>query len=78
MIEPEIEPGTSCLVVINAGHYITRLINQLTERIILAFICFSRIFLLGILIFKGLTARRRYKSFGVKGLICTLQITVVT
>jgi hypothetical protein len=25
-------------------------------------------FLLGILIFKGLTARRLYKSFGVKGL----------
>jgi hypothetical protein len=25
------------------------------------------IFLLGILIFKGLTARRLYKSFGVKG-----------
>jgi hypothetical protein len=31
--------------------------------------CFSRIFLLGILIFKGLTARRLYKSFGVKGLM---------
>jgi hypothetical protein len=32
---------------------------------------FSRIhvFLLGILIFEGLTARRLYKSFGVKGLI---------
>jgi hypothetical protein len=29
---------------------------------------FSHIFLLGILIFKGLTARRLYKSFGVKGL----------
>jgi hypothetical protein len=29
---------------------------------------FSRIFLLGILIFKWLTARRLYKSFGVKGL----------
>jgi hypothetical protein len=34
----------------------------------LAFVGFSRIFLLGILIFKGLTARRFYKS-GVKGLI---------
>jgi hypothetical protein len=31
--------------------------------------CFSRIFLLGILIFEGLTAGRLYKSFGVKGLI---------
>jgi hypothetical protein len=31
-----------------------------------AFVGFSRIFLLGILIFKGLTARRPYKSFGVK------------
>jgi hypothetical protein len=30
---------------------------------------FSRIFLLGILVFKGLTARRVYKSFGVKGLM---------
>jgi hypothetical protein len=29
---------------------------------------FSRIFLLRILIFKGLTARRLYKSFGVKRL----------
>jgi hypothetical protein len=29
---------------------------------------FSRMFLPGILIFKGLTARRIYKSFGVKGL----------
>jgi hypothetical protein len=28
---------------------------------------FSRIFLLGILIFKGLTAQGLYKSFGVKG-----------
>jgi hypothetical protein len=33
------------------------------------FVGFSRIFLLGISIFKGLTARRLYKSFGVKGLI---------
>jgi hypothetical protein len=29
---------------------------------------FSRIMLLGILIFKALIARRLYKSFGVKGL----------
>jgi hypothetical protein len=36
------------------------------------FVGFSRIFLLGILIFKGLTARRLYKSFGVKGLNITL------
>jgi hypothetical protein len=36
------------------------------------FVGFSRIFLLGILIFKGLTARRLYKSFGVKGLIIPL------
>jgi hypothetical protein len=32
------------------------------------FVGFSRIILLGILIFKGLNARRLYKSFGVKGL----------
>jgi hypothetical protein len=31
------------------------------------FVGFSRILLLGILIFKGLTARRLCKSFGVKG-----------
>jgi hypothetical protein len=36
--------------------------------IIVEFVGFPRIFLLGILIFKGLTARRLYKSFGVKGL----------
>jgi hypothetical protein len=32
---------------------------------------FSRIFLPRILIFKGPTARRLYKLFGVKGLIAT-------
>jgi hypothetical protein len=32
------------------------------------FVGISRIFLLGILIFKGFTARRLCKSFGVKGL----------
>jgi hypothetical protein len=32
------------------------------------FVGFSHIFLLWILIFKGLTVRRLYKSFGVKGL----------
>jgi hypothetical protein len=31
------------------------------------FVGFLRLFLLGILIFKGLIARRLYKSFGVKG-----------
>jgi hypothetical protein len=33
------------------------------------FVGFSRIFLLGILIFKGLATRRLYKSFGFKGLM---------
>jgi hypothetical protein len=33
-----------------------------------AFVGFSRVFLLGILIFKRLTARRLYRSFGVRGL----------
>jgi hypothetical protein len=32
------------------------------------FVGFSRVFLLGILIFKGLTSRRLYMYFGVKGL----------
>jgi hypothetical protein len=32
----------------------------------------AEIFLPGILIFKGLTARRLYKSFGVKGLISVI------
>jgi hypothetical protein len=36
------------------------------------FVGFSRIFLLEILLFKGLTALRIYKSFGVKGLITNL------
>jgi hypothetical protein len=33
------------------------------------FVRFSCIFLLGILIFKGLTVRRLYTSFDVKGLM---------
>jgi hypothetical protein len=41
------------------------------------YIGFSRIFLLGILIFKGLTARRLYKSFGVKGLKDSLMPSVL-
>jgi hypothetical protein len=41
--------------------------NKLNENCVL--VGFSRIFLLGILIFKGLTARRLYKSFSVKGLM---------
>jgi hypothetical protein len=32
------------------------------------FVGFSRIFFMEFLIFKGFTARRLYKSFGVKGL----------
>jgi hypothetical protein len=36
---------------------------------------FSRIFLLGILIFKGITARRLHKSFGVNGLIMPVRRT---
>jgi hypothetical protein len=36
------------------------------------FVGFSRIFLMGILIFKELTARRLYKSLGVKGLTSAL------
>jgi hypothetical protein len=42
-----------------------------------AFVGFSRIFLLGILIFKGLTARRFYKSFGVKGLSTEISQTTI-
>jgi hypothetical protein len=38
---------------------------------IVAFVGFLRIFLLGTLIFKGLTSRRLYKSFGVKRLNVT-------
>jgi hypothetical protein len=51
--------------------------NSQTELIIVAFVGFSRIFLLGILIFKGLTARRLYKSFDVKGLIVLLSVHTV-
>jgi hypothetical protein len=48
-----------------------------TELIIVAFVGFTRMFLLGILIFKGLTARRLYKSFGVKGLMTKALNTVI-
>jgi hypothetical protein len=43
--------------------------NSLTQSISVAFVGFSHIFLLGILNFKWPTARRLYKSFGVKGLM---------
>jgi hypothetical protein len=39
---------------------------------------FSRIFLLGTLIFKGLTARRLCKSFSVKGLITLVTCRFIT
>jgi hypothetical protein len=39
------------------------------NNIISVFVGFSSIFLLEVLIFKGLTALRLYKSFRVKGLI---------
>jgi hypothetical protein len=45
-----------------------RIVSSDVVRGDLRFVGFSRIFLLGILIFKGLTARRLYKLFGVKGL----------
>jgi hypothetical protein len=41
------------------------------------FVGFSRIFLLWILIFKELTARRLYKSFGVKGLILRTDLALI-
>jgi hypothetical protein len=41
------------------------------------FVSFSRIFLLRILIFEGLTARRLYRSFDVKGL-STKRIVLMT
>jgi hypothetical protein len=41
-----------------------------SESIIVAFVGFPRIFVVGILNFKGLTAIRHYKSFGVKWLSC--------
>jgi hypothetical protein len=38
------------------------------------YVGFSRLFLLGILIFKGLTARRLYKSFGIEGLKAAIDV----
>jgi hypothetical protein len=42
------------------------------------FVHFSRIFLLGILIFEGLTARRLYKSFVVNGLKSIFQVSMLS
>jgi hypothetical protein len=44
---------------------------------IVAFVGFSRILLPGILIFKGLTTRRLYKSFDVNHPIMASQCTLV-
>jgi hypothetical protein len=54
--------------------YVRNTINLSCAKILLnsvigVFVGFSRILLLEVLIFKGLTALRLYKSFGVKGLI---------
>jgi hypothetical protein len=54
------------------GHVWTIYINPLTPELNPSAQRSLPIFLQGILIFKGLTARRLYKSFGVKGLSCTL------
>jgi hypothetical protein len=49
--------------------FMTSQINPLTQELYpSAQRCLKRVFLLGILIFKGFTARRLYMSFGVKGL----------
>jgi hypothetical protein len=54
--------------------YVINTINLSCAKILFpsvvgVFVGFSRIFLVGILIFKGLTARHLYKSFSFKGLI---------
>jgi hypothetical protein len=61
----------------SAKSYVRNTINLSCAKILFpsvigVFVGFSRIFLLGILIFKGLTVRRLYKSFDVKGLILVL------
>jgi hypothetical protein len=54
--------------------YVLFFINPLTPELNpSAQRCLPR-FLLGILIFKGLTARRLYKSFGVKGLMIAVNL----
>jgi hypothetical protein len=44
---------------------------------IVTFVGFSLIFLIVVLILKGLTARRLYKSFGFKGLIKIVVVQAV-
>jgi hypothetical protein len=51
-----------------ATHHVTNH-NTPIHNILSTTVGFSCIFILGILIFKGLTARCHYKSFGVKGLL---------
>jgi hypothetical protein len=52
-------------------------LNELSKSL-LYLLVFHAYFLLGILIFKGLTARRLYKSFGVKWLIKITVLVLVT
>jgi hypothetical protein len=63
-------PHYNMLAEVANQHYkmVTTVVHNPTVSISV-FVGFSRIFLLGILIFKGLIARCLYKSFGVKGLI---------
>jgi hypothetical protein len=51
--------------------YVVRETHHVTSCV---FVSFSRILLLMILIFKGFTARRLYKSFDVKGLILSIRV----
>jgi hypothetical protein len=49
---------------------------SIEQQSIGVFVDFSRIFLLGFLVFKGLTARRLYESFCVKGLMLKPQLCI--
>jgi hypothetical protein len=53
---------------ITLSKHVGATIHNILNELIGVFVGFSGICLLGILIFKGLTARRLYKLFGVKGL----------
>jgi hypothetical protein len=64
---PFLHPNTLLCAIVNAERQI---VNHLSQELIPSeHRCQPRFFLLGILIYKGLTARHLYKQFGYKVLI---------
>jgi hypothetical protein len=64
-------------MLLEENNVITKHVGATIHNLIGMFVCFSRTYLLGVLNFKGLTARLLYKSFGVKRLVFSISELMV-